>query len=253
MSSTLYFQYLSIAHRKLSFFHPLSVLKFDEAIEKLNLKPNHEAVDFGGGKGEFVIKLIERYKVRGTVVERPGSSAAEVMSRAKGRIPIRKIRVNLNGVEGFLAESEAKKFDLVSCINSVALGTNFRKILDGLRKTTKPGGLIVVGIPYWKGIPTKAFLKHLNILKSDLATHTQFIRVAENKGLIPLWASLASQDEIDTYEWSTSFEIENYVDQNKKTKDNESLLEFARENRRIFLSLSRECWGFGLYVFRNRV
>lgn len=248
-SHRLYTKLLSIWHHHLPYCHPLSVGKVDEAIEKLNLKKSTKAIDLGGGKGEFMIKLIERYSIQGIVVEQPDSLGKEVLSRAKRRISLSQITVDLKGANQFLQKKS--QFGLVACINSMALGRDYRLILKNAKTLCKPNGWVVLGLPYWKKPPSQAYLRSTkSFSRSQLATNQQLILAAEKNGMTPLWVSLASPDEIHSYRWTEFFEMENYLSAHPDDPDSCYLSELLDQRRKHFLKWSHEFRGFGMYVFR---
>ncbi len=163
--------------------------------------------------------------------------------------------VSTEGAKRFLSTNKEKKFDLVACINSVAFGVNYKSTLSKMKSLTAPGGQVVIGLPYLLKRPSRDLLKQLNsslgITLSDLATYQSLLAAGEKLKLSPLWATVASQDEVDQYEWSVAAEIEKYASENPKADETELLLMQARANRRLFVNSSRESLGFGLFVFRN--
>ena len=56
-------KYFDITHREHVICNPISVEKIDELIALLRLKPGAKVLDIATGKGEFLIRLAERYLI----------------------------------------------------------------------------------------------------------------------------------------------------------------------------------------------
>ena len=81
--------------------------------------------------------------------------------------------------------------------------------------------------------------------------HTQNIFTAEDYGLIPLWSTVANEDDFDAYEWLYSKSIEDYCYMTPEDPDCPAMLGKIRSWREMYLKWGRDTLGFGLYLFRN--
>jgi SAM-dependent methyltransferase len=244
-------KYSAISHRNLTICNPLSDEKIGQAIELLPMKPTERAIDFGAGKGEFLIRLIERYGGTGTAVELENGYISEMEGLSRDRIPPGRITVILKDAKLLLADGLDHVYDAGICIGSTHAFGGYEQSLDALRKVVKPGGFVLIGDLYWKKPPPIEFLEFLGGSESDLGTHEGNVLRAEERGMALLWSCVASDDDFDCYESRTSKEIEDYATEHPEDPDCGVMLERVRNWRDATVKWGRDTWGFGLYLFRN--
>ena len=58
-------KYFDITHREHVLCNPTNVEKIDELITLLRLEPGAKVLEIATGKGEFIIRLVERYEIEG--------------------------------------------------------------------------------------------------------------------------------------------------------------------------------------------
>ena len=244
-------KYSAISHRDLSICNPLSEAKIEQAIQLLAMRPTERAIDFGAGKGEFLIRLIERYGASATAVELENSQISELPGLLQKRISPEKVSVVLKDAKRYIVEDLGSPYDVGICVGSTHALGGYGKTLDALQQAVKPKGLLLIGDLYWKKSPSPEFLEFLGGNETDQGTHEGNILEAEKRGLVPLWSCVTSEDDFDTYEWRTSKAIEDYVNEHPDDPDREDLLERVQHWRHATLKWGRDTWGFGLYLFRN--
>jgi SAM-dependent methyltransferase len=216
-----------IAHGELALWNPLSDQALDEAIGLLDLAPGATVLDVGAGRGEVLRRVSERWEVRGTGYDSdPGL-------------------VEGTGLE-LRDEPPKGPFDLVVCIaSSHALG-GFPDALGRLRDLTVPGGQVLLGEGYWRRPPSEEYLEALGGASADeLTGYDALLRAAEDAGLVPVHASVASHQDWDRYEWRLIL--------NSERSGLPELRERAEAARgRLALPAGRETLGFALLLLANR-
>jgi ubiquinone/menaquinone biosynthesis C-methylase UbiE len=243
-------RYSWISHSSLAFNNPIGSAKLDRLLEVIHLPPGARAVDMGAGKGELAIRLVERFAIAATVVDIAPLMTAEAERRAQGRIPPDRLIVRSQDARAF-ADSIREPFDFASCVGSTHAFGWLDETLDVLDRAAKPGGLILVGEGYWKRPPDPAYLKALDCGEESYRSHEETVRAGSRRGLIPLRAVTASEDEWDDYEWTTKGAIEEHVRTHPDDPDADAMLERSRSWREVYLTWGRSTLGFGLYLFRK--
>jgi ubiquinone/menaquinone biosynthesis C-methylase UbiE len=244
-------KYSSIGHRGLSICNPIASLKVDEVIEFLQLGAEHSAIDFGAGKSEFLIRLIERYGLNATAVELEDGYITESADLAKDRIPKEKLRIEISDALEYVKTIEPSSYDLAICMGSTHAFGGYDQALESLSIATKTGGSMVIADLYWKAKPDPEYLDFFGVDQDWLGTHEDHIKIAEKRGLIPLWACVASQDDWDRYEWTCIRNRERYVLEHPEDPDCQMIIERNRSWRDAYLKWGRGCLGFGLYLFQK--
>ncbi|MEQ8803896.1 MAG: hypothetical protein RLP45_17820, partial [Haliea sp.] len=79
--------------------------------------------------------------------------------------------------------------------------------------------------------------------------HAGNIAVAEQAGLVPLYAMVSSDDEWDDFEWGHRQPFELAALANPEDPEVRQRLQASREWRDGYLRWGRDTMGFGLYVF----
>lgn len=107
-----------IGHRHLSLCSPLSSAKIDQAIALLDLNPDSKVADFGAGKCELLIRLIEKYGIIGVGVELEGGVISAVEEVVRGRIPRERLQIHLGDAREYVIHQLKTPLDVGICVGS---------------------------------------------------------------------------------------------------------------------------------------
>src|SRR4051812_45580749 len=203
-----------IAHGELRLFNPLSEAALDEAIELLEPPAGARVLDVACGRAEVLRRVAERFDVEATGYD---SDAALIESGPPGL----DLQVRDSPPPG--------PFDVVLCIAaSHALG-EFPDALSALRELVRPGGEVLLGEGYWGQPPSAEYLDALGGASADeLPDYGGLMRAAEEAGLRPLYASVASDADWDRYEWRLILNAERWAAANPEDPGADVLRERAR-------------------------
>ncbi|WP_413303981.1 class I SAM-dependent methyltransferase [Bacillus sp. 1P10SD] len=245
-------RFSAIAHRNHAFSNPINEIKMMKMIRMMSLEPNMKVIDFGAGKCELLIRLVEDFNITGTAIELYDGAIEEAKLKALNRIPEGRIDFIVEDASMAVRRLEANKFDVGICIGSTHALGGLESTLETMKRVVKKDGFILIGEGYWRKTPSKNYLEALGGAdESELKSHAENIMITEELGFIPLWSYVASEDDWDDYEWLYSSSIENYCHENPDDPDQEAMLERIRNWRRTYLKWGRDTLGFGLYLFRN--
>ena len=110
------------------------------------------------------------------------------------------------------------EFDLAICIGSThAFGSGeaaFPNAIERLSRAVRPGGQLLIGEGYWKQEPAAEYLKLVGEPVGIYRDHAANISFAEQRGLIPLYARVSSEDEWDDFELSHHQKVQRLADAN---------------------------------------
>jgi hypothetical protein len=76
----------------------------------------------------------------------------------------------------------------------------YRGTLAALQQMVKPGGLILVGEPFWKGEPDPAYLATADFQPDTFGRHVDNVTAGEGLGLSLLHTIVSSEDDWDRYD-----------------------------------------------------
>ncbi len=245
-------KFSTIAHRNHTYYHPISDAKIKKMIGMVSLKPQDKVIDIGAGKCELLIRLVENYQVSATAIELYDGGIEIAKKRASGRIPEGSIDFIVDDASSAVKSCDPEEYDLGICIGSTHALGGLEPTLQALKNLVKKNGYILIGEGYWKQTPSTEYLEALGGAdESEMKSHPENVKTAEDIGLIPLWAYTASEDDWADYEWLYSSSIENYCHENPDDPDCEAMLQRIRSWRRTYLKWGIDTMGFGLYLFRN--
>jgi SAM-dependent methyltransferase len=234
-----------IAHDGMDVMSPLASAKVDEVVGLLDLLPGARVVDLGCGKGELLLRIAERYPIRGLGVDRSPKLLELARSSASRRVP----DVQLTFVESDLATFEAvQPFELAIGVGASVGG--YRATIARLTALVRDGGLVLLGEGYWRREPEAPYLEALGATPDEMTDYAGTIAAGAEHGLTPLYAVTASVDDFDRYEWRWSRNGERYAAAHPGEPGADEFLAWIRNGRRRYVELGgRDTLGFGLFLF----
>lgn len=244
-----WWKYFAVAERDHLFCNPMSSEKFDELISLLDLPPGARVLDIACGKGEFLIRLAERYGITGTGVDLSPAFIREARARARQRTP----RADLSFLEADGAAFPGKPgdYDLAACLGASWIFGGHRGTLQALARWARPGGLVLAGEPFWQREPAPEYLAAAGLAADSFATHAGNVAAGVAEGLTPLYTLVDSPDDWDRYEALQWRAVELYAVEHPHDPDVPELLARARRDRDAYLRWGRETLGWAIYLFRK--
>lgn len=233
---------------------PISPARVDRLIEEMAFDVGQRVLDVGCGTGELLIRVAETHAVTGLGIDHDPAKIVEARAAASRRLPSAVIEFRTQKA----AELDPREppYERAVCLGSThafGLGEGaYEHAIAGLMRRVAPRGLILVGEPYWKQPPAPEYLSFLGEPVGIYRDHLQNVLFAEEKGLVPLYAAVSSDDEWDDFEWAHRRRHEEKapigVASSSQTRED---LEQSRRWRDGYLRWGRSTMGFGFYVFRN--
>ena len=244
-------KYYDITHKKHVILNPMSRVKFNGLLSLLDLKPNCKVLDIACGKGELLIRLAELFNISGIGVDISPYFIKDCEDRKNKRISNSDIKfLEMDGAEYKPEKDEL--FDLTICIGASFVYKGFLETIDALKKMTKPGGMIIIGEPYWSKEPDDEYLKISGLKKEEFNSHYKNIDTGEKEGLNCIYTLVSNHDDWDHYEtlqwWSAYEHISHYPDD----PDNPELLNNIKEAKMSYLLYGRDTLGWAIYIFEYK-
>jgi len=110
-------KFFDITHREHVLCNPMSVERLEELIALLRLGPGAQVLDIATGKGEFIIRLAERYEIQGIGVDLSPYCVSDAQQKHQQRVPGAQLKfLEMNGAD--YEPEEPEIFDLVACIGA---------------------------------------------------------------------------------------------------------------------------------------
>jgi SAM-dependent methyltransferase len=242
-------RFSAIAHRTHRYCNPLSISKMERMIELVALAPGARVFDAGCGKAELLLRLTERYGVRGVGVDRSGPFLDQARQQAACRVPGADLAFHETDIEAFQPEPGA--YDLAVCMGSTHLYKGLRGTLRVLRTLVRPGGMLLVTEGYWKREPAADYLEALESTREEFVSHAENVAAAVQEGWVPVYHCVTSDEDWDEYESMYLYNVEQHVFEHPEDPDGPQMLDRIRRWRDTYLRWGRDTLGFGMYLLRR--
>jgi len=242
-------RFSTLAHHDHVVCNPISLEKLDRVLGLLDLAPGARVLDVGCGKGEMLIRLIERFEVRGVGVDLNAEFLDEARARAAARVPAADLTLLETPFEEF--DHAPGSFDAALCVGSTHACGGYAKALRALARAVRPGGPLVVGEGYWKRDPDPGYLSVLGAARDEMSDHAGNVAAGIEQGLTPLYSVTGSDDDWDHYEGLYARAIERFAAEHPDDPDCDAMLTRIRRWRDAYLRWGRDTLGFGFYLFRK--
>jgi SAM-dependent methyltransferase len=241
-------KFFAITHADHVLCNPMSPDRLDELVGLLDLAPGARAWEAGCGKGELLIRLADRYQAAGVGVDTSPFELRVARDRAAARVPA----ADLEFVEGDAAERvpEPGSVDLAACVGASWIWGGHRGTLRALRAAVRPGGLVLVGEPYWRCDPAPEYLAAAGCRAEDFSTLHGNVAIGSDEGLTLLYVMPSSDADWDRYEMLRLRAAERHAASQPADPDAPELLERARRDAEAYLRWGRATMGWAIYLFR---
>lgn len=242
-------KYYDITHAKHDIMNPLTSEQLDRLVSVADLPPKARAVDIGCGKGEFLFRLARRYRCTGVGVDLSPMMVAQARRRKRRELPHGRVTF----VQGDGADHRPRggvRYDLAACIGASWTFGGYRGTLDALRGLARPGGLVLVGEPFWRKAPPAAYLRASGESRSTFLTHARNVRVARAAGLDLLFVVASTPEEFDVYEGLQWAAADAYARRHPRDRDLAELRQRLAHFQEAYVRWGRDCLAWACYLLR---
>jgi cyclopropane fatty-acyl-phospholipid synthase-like methyltransferase len=119
--------------------------------EVCRLTEGQRQLDLTCGKGEMLCRWADRFGISGVGVDISDVFLAAARARAEELGVAGQVRFE-HGDAGRIAV-EPGSYDIVSCIGATWIGGGLTGTIELIRPAVRPGGLMLIGEPYWTEPP----------------------------------------------------------------------------------------------------
>jgi SAM-dependent methyltransferase len=242
-------KFFDITHTDHVLCNPMSSAALDEMIGLLELPAGGRVLDIACGKGEFLVRLVERYGVRGVGIDLSPYVVRDLQAKAAERVP--DADVDVLEMDGAEYRGEPGSFDLASCLGASWTFGGHDGTLRALAGFVRPGGLVLVGEPYWRQPPSPEYLAAAGFTAEEFGTNAENVAAGERLGLAPLYALPSAVEDFDRYEALQWRAADRWAVAHPDDPDRDEVLERVAHDRHTYLTWQRDTLGWALYLFRR--
>ena len=245
-------KYFDITHRFHVVCNPTSVAKLEELIGLMSLEPGSAVLEIACGKSEMLVRMAEAYDIRGVGVDLSPYFMKDAKELKRQRVPGSNLEfINVNGAE--YHRENTKNFDLSMCIGASWIYDGHRGTLRAMKCMTRPGGIVMVGEPFFTEEPSEEYLTTEDFSRDEFSTHYGNIQIGVEEELTPLYTMGSNLDDWDRYETFKWYAVDEFARNNPNDPDLPEIQARNAKAQEIFLRRGRELFGWVIYLFRNLV
>ncbi len=242
-------KFFAITHADHVVCNPMSVDALEELVDLLELPPRARVLDIACGKGELLVRLVEQYRVRAVGVDLSPSFIRDLREKAVGRVPDADLEVlEMDGAD---YRGELGSFDLACCLGASWTFDGHAGTLRALSGFVRPGGLVLVGEPFWRRSPGQAYLASSGLRADQFGTNVENVEAGKRAGLTPVYAMPRPVEDFDRYEALKWRAVDRWARANPDDPDLPALRERVAHERHEYLTWGRDTLGWGIYLFRR--
>ena len=236
------------AHR---IHNPFTPEKYAALGAALRMEPGTRLLDLGSGSGEILCTWAREYGVIGLGVDMSQLFFEQARRRAEELGVADRVTFIHDDASGYVA---AEKVGVAACIGATWIGGGFAGTMALLAKSLCPGGIILIGEPYWRRLPpTEDIARQCEASsRSDFLSLPDLVGAFMALGYDVVEMVLADQDGWDRYEAAKWLTTRRWIDANPED-------DYARELRAHlaaepirYTAYAREYLGWGVFALMAR-
>jgi SAM-dependent methyltransferase len=231
--------------------NPLSSEKLDTLGRALRLPPGTRVLDLACGSGELLCTWARDHAVTGTGVD----ISTAFLAKARARAAELGVSTDVEFVHGDAAgHVAASPVDLAACIGAAWIGGGVAGTVELLRRSLAPGGMMLVGEPYWRQDPPDqdAVEGCYATSRDDFLPLPELLEHFGELGCDVVEMVMADQDSWDRYVAAQWLNIRRWLDANPDDElADEMRAELATAPSR-HARYQREYLGWGIFALMNR-
>ncbi len=212
------------------------------------LRPSMRQLDLACGKAEMLCRWARDHGITGVGVDISTVFLDAARARAMELGVAEKVTLVQGDAGGY--PRPTRDFDVVSCIGATWIGNGLLGTLALMKPALKPGGLLLVGEPYWIETPPVAAYAALGVGADDYLSLDGTLDRIESAGAELVELVLASLEGWDRYvapQWAA---IHDFLSAHPNDPEAPALREWVRSSRRSYLQYGRRYFGWGVFVLR---
>jgi len=236
------------AHR---IHNPFTPEKFATLGAALRLQSGARILDLGSGSGEMLCTWARDYGISGVGIDMSQLFTGQAQHRAQELGVAAQVKFIHDDAAGYVS---AEKVDVAACVGATWIAGGVAGTIELLAQSLRPGGIILIGEPYWRQLPPTE-----DVVRGCLAgSISDFLLLPEllasfgHLGYDVVEMVLADQGSWDRYEAAKWLTMRRWLEANPND-------EFAKDVRAELTSepvryatYTREYLGWGVFALMAR-
>ncbi|MGW9054147.1 SAM-dependent methyltransferase [[Kitasatospora] papulosa] len=241
----------TIRERSHRIHNPFTPGKLATLGQALHLAPGTRVLDLASGSGEMLCTWARDHGVTGTGVDISTVFTEEARARAAELGVADRVTFVHDDAVGYVADEPV---DLAACIGATWIGDGAAGTIELLARSLRPGGLMLIGEPYWRReVPDEETARVCHAgSRADFRLLPDLVEQFGELGYDVVEMVLADGDSWDRYQAAQWLNLRRWLDRNPEDElAAEVRAELTAEPAR-YTRYQREYLGWGVFALMAR-
>ncbi|TRO80307.1 SAM-dependent methyltransferase [Desulfuromonas acetexigens] len=236
------------AHR---IHNPITPEKLATLGEALRLEAGARVLDLGSGSGEMLCTWARDHGIVGTGIDLSRLFTDQAKHRAEELGVADQVRFIHDDAAGYVAD---EKVEVAACVGATWIGGGVAGTIELLARSLRPGGIILIGEPYWRQLPpTEAVAQGcLAHAISDFLSLPELLASFCSLGCDVVEMVLADQDGWDRYEAAKWLTMRRWLEANPDDEMAQEVRTQLTSEPERYAAYTREYLGWGVFALMPR-
>ncbi len=237
------------AHRIHNPFTPEKLAALGAA---LRLKTGIRVLDLSSGSGEMLCTWARDYGIIGTGIDMSRLFTEHAKLRAEELGVADRVTFIHGDAAGYVSD---EKVDLAACVGATWIGGGVAGTIELLAKSLRPGGIILIGEPYWRQMPPTEDVARGCLAKeiSDFLLLPELLASFGRLGYDVVEMVLADQDSWDRYEAAKWLTMRRWLEANPDDELAQEVRSKLASEPARHAAYTREYLGWGVFALMPRI